>query len=725
MSDAPEQQKNDDVDSTTQGQEDIKGRITSNRNISVNYRCSRCFKVLTAASEHIGRSLRCPFCYTETEVPADSIHQPDESELYGFSNASPDSIQKTEDQLTMRCPLCRARVTATVDLLGTSVECPDCQQPVLVERIDPFAPAQPALHHDTLVFEGDSVYGVKGSSEQTKDLIPLVCRVCGTRMYAHEAEVGSEKQCPDCDTMNVIPEKRPEAVNLEEAPPDASTGFEGESDYGTAGEHPKFDPNTPVIPVVCGLCHTRMYATVDQVGELKQCPDCWTSTRVPDLPPEPYKATAGEEGELEVGKVTESVEPRVITDYRLLKKKPRGPGLRLDGTPRKPGELGNEQPAPPVPPTDMYVDPLSPPRAVPTAKPTGPPPVRRKLSATKALGAIEAVTFNAAVNEGIGDLVGLKAADDLQQGVSPAEFMPGYVPPLPPGQEDVSAVPETSESDSDAKPQRSEKRRTSGPPQRLFTENLLTIFRSGPCFKAVNILALLFGLCLFSMAFGQSLENDYSEYFVALGGFTSFAVLFATFTSWQVILQATSDGLDEVDEWPENEKGLWLIFGLRMTGIFMLALSPGAILCWILLAVHSVAQLTATGPFLGLFTLVCFWILLPLFTISVVDSGTIRDPISARVMWSVARLWKKWLQLYALTGVLIAGYVGAITAFWQVVESPIIRFPMPGVLYIYVSFLYFRLVGRLAWLGDHELREEGRRQRDNARKEASKFLKTE
>lgn len=631
----------------------------------------------------------------------------------------------------MRCPLCRARVTATIDLLGTSVECPDCQQPVLVERIDPFAPAKPALHHDTLVFEGDSVYGVNSDLGKTTDLIPLVCRVCGTRMYGHESEVGSMKQCPDCDTMNVVPEKPPEAMNLEDLPPGARSGFEGEVDYGTAGEHPKFDPNMPVIPVVCGLCHTRMYATVDQVGELKQCPDCWTSTKVPDVPPQPYKATAGEEGELEVGKPIESAEPRVITDYRLLKKKRQGPGLKLDGTPREPGSPEDQQPAPPAPPTDpheeLYVDPLSPPRAVPTVKPAGSPPVRKKLNATKALGAIEAVAFNAAVNEGLGDLIGLKAADDLQQGVSPAEFMPGYVPSLPPGRDDAPSIQSSSAESTPAdasgfEPYHHEKRPEASPPKRLFTENILTIFRSGPCFRAVNILAIMFGLCLFSMGFGQWIDNDFTEYVVALGGFASFAVLFATFTAWQVVLQATSDGLDKVDEWPENEKGLWLIFGFRMLLIVAFSISLGPVIYWL-------GTIPMPGSPSAILRLICsiislstFWLLFPIITISVVDSGTVKEPITARVMWSVARLWKKWLQLYALTGVLIAGHVGAVTVLFLVVKSPIIRFPMAGVFFIYISFLYFRLVGRLAWLGDYELRLEGRRQRDKARDDASKFL---
>ncbi len=43
-------------------------------------------------------------------------------------------------------------------------------------------------------------------------------------------------------------------------------------------------PGQRLVPVVCAICHTRMYAVEDQIGQWKRCPDCDSLTEIKTVP---------------------------------------------------------------------------------------------------------------------------------------------------------------------------------------------------------------------------------------------------------------------------------------------------------------------------------------------------------------------------------------------------------------------------------------------------------
>jgi len=112
--------------------------------------------------------------------------------------------------------------------------------------------------------------------------LAVICRVCGTRMYATPQEVGEEMECPDCGTRTkVSPPLPPPAAS----PPLPASSPEDEeySIYQGEGQPPPNhrEVHQTYIPVVCGVCRTRMLATLDQVGQEIICPDCDTPAVVP------------------------------------------------------------------------------------------------------------------------------------------------------------------------------------------------------------------------------------------------------------------------------------------------------------------------------------------------------------------------------------------------------------------------------------------------------------
>lgn len=103
-------------------------------------------------------------------------------------------------------------------------------------------------------------------SGPSKDVIPVICEVCNTRMYAAANHVGKLVKCPDCDTPNRI--KAPPA-----APASKPAKYTGD-EYTLAGEDTIAPADSDLVPVSCEVCSTLMYARHEHVGKRIRCPDC-------------------------------------------------------------------------------------------------------------------------------------------------------------------------------------------------------------------------------------------------------------------------------------------------------------------------------------------------------------------------------------------------------------------------------------------------------------------
>lgn len=90
-------------------------------------------------------------------------------------------------------------------------------------------------------------------------------------LEARRSQAGSPMRCPWCHASQTVPQESRKDPKAEEYPLRAAER--------EAASRSDAAPET-YIPVVCGLCHTRMYATPEQVGQNLICPDCGTATVV-------------------------------------------------------------------------------------------------------------------------------------------------------------------------------------------------------------------------------------------------------------------------------------------------------------------------------------------------------------------------------------------------------------------------------------------------------------
>ncbi len=182
-------------------------------------------------------------------------------------------MSKSDQLLRFACHTCTARLTATRRRAGTRGRCPWCQTVFTV-------PAE-----STLPVVGET-YAVADrewrpeDSERIETYIAVTCPLCRTRMVATTEQAGEQLVCPDCGTRSTVPPPpvaQPEPEKKPSEPADIYSIFEGE---GQPPANVK-EVHQTYVPVVCGLCRTRMLATEDQVGQPITCPDCGTTTLVP------------------------------------------------------------------------------------------------------------------------------------------------------------------------------------------------------------------------------------------------------------------------------------------------------------------------------------------------------------------------------------------------------------------------------------------------------------
>jgi DNA-directed RNA polymerase subunit RPC12/RpoP len=179
------------------------------------------------------------------------------------------------DFIRFGCPKCQKRLTAPLSLAGGRTRCPYCQTMLDVPRRS----RTDAVHEEYRLQSGTG-----SLPDEQPQYVLVVCPVCHARLHAEESQIGQKIVCPDCGTPTIVtrPPEKPAKK------PQRSAEEIGE--YPLASEAVRKPRSVPAaeqryVPVVCSLCHTRMHATVDQVGSNMICPDCGTATVVPAMPP--------------------------------------------------------------------------------------------------------------------------------------------------------------------------------------------------------------------------------------------------------------------------------------------------------------------------------------------------------------------------------------------------------------------------------------------------------
>ena len=131
--------------------------------------------------------------------------------------------------------------------------------------------------------------------------LPIVCRVCQTRYFAREDQIGQAIACPDCNVDNrVFPAPKP----VERLP-----------DVGSDVRLEGIGPAAPRLPgrdatqfrVVCRVCETMHYCLPKQAGEKIRCSDCGSIFTVPNPPLVKPKPKLRVESDIKVRPAAETV----------------------------------------------------------------------------------------------------------------------------------------------------------------------------------------------------------------------------------------------------------------------------------------------------------------------------------------------------------------------------------------------------------------------------------
>ncbi len=104
-------------------------------------------------------------------------------------------------------------------------------------------------------------------------------------MRALASEAGSQRKCPKCEAKFRIP--KPGAVKKS-----ATSDRKAKSGSGVPKRRapkPKKKKQEDLVPVICGVCNTRIYVKLQQVGSTVECPDCYTQNMVKEPPKDKIK----------------------------------------------------------------------------------------------------------------------------------------------------------------------------------------------------------------------------------------------------------------------------------------------------------------------------------------------------------------------------------------------------------------------------------------------------
>ncbi len=206
--------------------------------------------------------------------------------------------------------------------------------------------------------------------------------------------------------------------------------------------------------------------------------------------------------------------------------------------------------------------------------------------------------------------------------------------------------------------------------------------------------AIVWGLILFSL---DIYAQGYGA-FVAVCGFAAAGILglllaLTAAATWVTLLTHTSDGEDQIESWPGLMFLDWMFDGVCVLMAAAIGVFPG----WLMTQFYAEPLwrwIAITGGFLISF---------PIAVLSMLDADSVLCPVTPRVIASIRRCSGTWL-LFLFESAVLAGGLMAVFGAAAAADAFATIGVMP--LAVMVSFWYFRLLGRLAWvIGESAPRE--------------------
>lgn len=164
------------------------------------------------------------------------------------------------------------------------------------------------------------------------------------------------------------------------------------------------------------------------------------------------------------------------------------------------------------------------------------------------------------------------------------------------------------------------------------------------------------------------------------------------------VFEDTAAGSDHITAWPDPNwrEWMWPLMYMGYVALMVLAVAYG-----LALAIGGSANVTLAV--LGL----AEFLLFPICLLSVLEANNIAILFSPRLVLSLVQKPLGWLLFYALTAAMFVAWGGMIWYVYRI--SPLSVVVVNGLLYASIGLIYFRLLGRLAWLITHRRGQKRRR----------------
>ncbi len=171
------------------------------------------------------------------------------------------------------------------------------------------------------------------------------------------------------------------------------------------------------------------------------------------------------------------------------------------------------------------------------------------------------------------------------------------------------------------------------------------------------------------------------------------------------VFEDTAAGSDHITAWPDPNwrEWMWPLMYMGYVALMVLALAYGVGLAC---GGSSNVMLTILG--------LAEFVLFPICLLSVLEANNIAILFSPRLMLSLIQKPAGWLLFYLLTGSMFVAWGSMLWyANWL---NPLLVVPVNGLLYASIGLIWFRLLGRLAWLITHSRSQKRRRSASSAPK---------
>jgi len=582
----------------------------------------------------------------------------------GLGVASPAGKERqrvSESRRTIRfiCSNCISPVEARRRQAGAKIRCPWCQTILTVPQE---SRAEPQL--ETYAVSDGSAEAAAPPAEPE---VRFKCSVCRTVMSAAPNQVGQKVVCPDCGTPAVVPApSQQETVSRSPAAPsepaDIYNVLEGRDQPPPTAK----EVYQRYVPVVCSLCHTRMLATKEQVGQVMVCPDCGTENTVP--PPAADSQASG---------------PEAMEGYDLAATPgtptaaPGGPAAftftcplchtRLEATRDQAGQpitcpdCGTPFRIPPPPDEQPHWDPFqeavgvydlaAPPGASPGAA-VRPVPAEQPAPVERASA----------------------PAAPAEQPAAPGRPAAGPEPASPKPLSEPRRVRE--EKEEFPAPRRP---RPKLPPWPLV--NGVFVF---PFYRESWLASVKFTLGTL-LAWGLAALALPVLAAVAASSFVFGLMYFVWASKWCLtILTQTANGVDRIEDWSTEDFVERAFASLYLINSLIASMLIG----W---GIESLAPTLPPGAGTG----GAVFLLFPVVLLSMLETGSVLNPISRAVSGSLLTRWWAWCGFYLLAGLLVAAVVGVEQGL-RTLGGPWAA--LPAAIFTATAMLvYFRLLGRLGW----------------------------